>query len=99
MPWNNPDQLLVEFFKTMGTIRKEEIFMHEADIKVRNINVNFASFERIKDKEKMLVVVNRTGREQEFVLPDEYKSSENVYILKKSKPGIIGPYGGVAIKV
>ena len=99
MPWNNPDEMLIDFFKTMGAIRKEETFMHTADIRVRNINPNYAAFERIKDEERILVVVNRTCEEQQFIVPEEYKSSEKVYTLKKSKPGMVGPYGGVAIKM
>lgn len=98
MPWNNSDEMLIDFFKTMGTIRKEETFMHTADIRVRNINPNYAAFERIKNEERILVVVNRTGEEQQFIVPEEYKSSEKVYTLKKSKPGMVGPYGGIAIK-
>jgi hypothetical protein len=46
----------------------------------------------------MLVIVNRTGEEHKFVVPEEYQSSEKVYTLKKSKPGVVGPYGGIAIK-
>ena len=99
LPWDKPDEVLVEFFKAMGAIRKEETFMYDADIKVRNINVNFASFERIKDEERMLVIVNRTGSEQMFVVPEEYKSAERVYTLKKSKAGALGPYGGMAMKI
>ena len=99
IPWNNPDEMLIDFFKTMGAIRKEETFMHTADIRVRNINPNYAAFERIKDEERILVVINRTGEEQQFIVPEEYKSSEKVYTLKKSKPGMVGPYGGVAMKM
>lgn len=99
MPWDNPDEMLVDFFKTMGEIRKEETFMHTADIRVRNINPNYAAFERIKDEERMLVVVNRTGYEQQFIVPEEYKEAKKVYALKKSKTGQLGPYGGVAMKM
>lgn len=98
IPWDNPDEVLVNFFQIVGAIRKAEPFMHDADIKVKNINVNYATFERIKDEERMLVVVNRTNVEQEFIVPDEYKDSKHVYSLKKSKPGMVGPYGGIAMK-
>lgn len=98
MPWNNPDEMLIDFFKTMGAIRKEETFMHTADIKVRNINPNYAAFERIKDDERVLVVINRTCEEQHFIVPEEYKEAKKVYSLKKSKTGQLGPYGGIAIK-
>ena len=99
MPWNNPDEMLIDFFKTMGAIRKEETFMHTADIRVRNINPNYAAFERIKDEERILVVINRTGEEQQFIVPEEYKEAKKVYSLKKSKTGQLGPYGGVAMKM
>lgn len=99
MPWNNPDEMLIDFFKTMGAIRKEETFMHTADIRVRNINPNYAAFERIKDEERILVVVNRTCEEQQFIVPEEYKEAKKVYALKKSKTGQLGPYGGVAMKM
>ena len=99
MPWNNPDEMLIDFFKTMGAIRKEETFMHTADMRVRNINPNYAAFERIKDEERILVVVNRTGEEQQFIVPEEYKEAKKVYSLKKSKTGQLGPYGGVAMKM
>lgn len=98
MPWDNPDEVLVNFFQIVGAIRKAEPFMHDADIKVKNINVNYAAFERINDEERMLVVVNRTNAEHEFIVPDEYKDSKHVYSLKKSKPGMVGPYGGIAMK-
>ena len=99
MPWNNPDEMLIDFFKTMGAIRKEETFMYTADIRVRNINPNYAAFERIKDEERILVVINRTCEEQQFIVPEEYKESKKVYALKKSKTGQLGPYGGVAMKM
>lgn len=99
MPWNNPDEMLIDFFKTMGAIRKEETFMHTADIRVRNINPNYAAFERIKDEERILVVINRTCEEQQFIVPEEYKEAKKVYALKKSKTGQLGPYGGIAMKM
>ena len=98
MPWDNMDEELLEFFREMGTIRKEETFMYDAAIRVRDINVNYAVFERIKDEDRMLVIVNRTGEEHSFVVPEEYRNSDKVYTLKKSKPGVMGPYGGIAIK-
>ena len=58
----------------------------------------YAVFERVKDEERMLVIVNRTGEEHKFVVPEEYQSSDKVYTLKKSRPGVVGPYGGIAIK-
>lgn len=99
MPWDSPDQELLEFFKIVGAIRNAEEFMYEADLKVRDINVNYMAFERVSGDERAFVVVNRTPFEQAFVVPEEYQSSEQVYTLKKSRPGVVGPYGGVAMKI
>ncbi len=98
MPWDKPDTELLEFFRNAGCIRKEETFMRDAKIIPKNININYAVFERIKDEESILVVVNRTGDTHRFIVPDEYKDSEHVYTLRKSKPGMVSPYGGIAIK-
>ena len=98
MPWGKEDQELLDFFRQIGEIRKKEEFLHDAEFKVRDINVNYASFERIRDEERMLVVVNRTGNEQQFVIPKEYEGTECVYTLKKSKVDLLSPYGAVAMK-
>ena len=99
LSWNNIDEQMLTFFKQMGEIRKNEVFLRDADIKLKSININYAIFERIKKEERMLVVVNRTNIEQQFMLPEEYRSAEKVYTLKKYRPGMVAPYGGVAIKI
>ena len=98
MPWDDPDNELLEFFKIIGAIRRKEDFMYEAELKVHDVNVNYMAFERIMGEERAFIVVNRTGEEHSFILPEEYEDSEKVYTLKKSKPGMVGPYGGIAIK-
>lgn len=98
LPWDSIDEELLEYFKTLGTIRKQEPFMQDANITVRDININYAVFERIKDEQRILVVVNRTNEEQQFIVPEEYKQPSKVYTLKQSTPGTIPPYGAIAIK-
>ena len=55
-------------------------------------------YERYLDKDKSLFVVNRTPTYQEFSIPTEFKDGEVSYTLKKSKKGILAPYGAVTIK-
>ena len=98
MPWENPDVELLDFFKIIGAMRRKEKFMYEAELKVHDINVNYIAFERICGEEKAFIVVNRTSNEHQFIVPEEYRSSEQVYTLKKSKLGLLSPYGGIAIK-
>ena len=55
-------------------------------------------FERKSEDESSLVVVNRTGEEKEFNVPKEYEETDKVYSLKRSRPGHLSPYGGIALK-
>ncbi len=98
-PWGKEDLDLLGFFRRMGSIRQEQPFMEDADMKVRDINVNWMAFERINGEEKAFVVVNRTSEEQKYVVPKKYETSQEVYTLRKSKPGMLAPYGAVAIKI
>ena len=55
-------------------------------------------FERSNGEDKMLFAVNRTDNDVDFKVPDEYSDGEDVYVLKKSRKGHLGPYGSIAIK-
>ena len=55
-------------------------------------------FERIKNNEKMLIIVNRTGDVKTFDIPKEYENSTKVYTLNKSSKGILNPYGAISLK-
>ena len=98
MPWDDPDNELLEFFKIIGAIRRKEDFMYEAELRVHDINVNYMAFERIHGEERAFVVVNRTGEEHKFMVPEEYRESDKIYTLRKSRLGVVSPYGGIVIK-
>lgn len=97
-PWGKEDKELLDFFRMLGQIRKEETFMRRADLKICDINFNYVAFERINGNDKAFVIVNRTSTEQYFIVPEEYRSSEKVYSLRKSKKDLLTPYGAIAIK-
>ena len=97
-PWDKIDKELLNFFQTIGTIRKKEPFMEQAELRIIDINPNYFSFERLNDKEKLFVLVNRTENEKKFSVPKEYENLESTYTLRKVKKYVIGPYGGIAIK-
>ena len=97
-PWNNIDKDLLEYFKYVGRIRKREKFLKTADLNVIDINRDYFMFERENNDESSLVVVNRTPEEKIFNVPSRYEKTDKIYTLKKSKPGILTPYGGIAIK-
>ena len=97
-PWGKEDKSLLEFFRSIGNIRINEEFLKRADLSMLKVTRDVLMFERSKDEEKALVVVNRTDSEKDFDVPVEYQEKEAVYTLKKSRPGCLGPYGAVVIK-
>lgn len=97
-PWKREDKELLEYFRNIGKIRKEEPFLQEAELKILDINKDYLMFERRKDSEKSLVAVNRTDEEKHFDIPCEYEENNKVYTLKKSRIGTLSPYGAISIK-
>ena len=96
-PWNKEDLELLNYFRYIGNIRNNESFLEEADLNILDINKNYMMFERINSEKKALIAINRTNEETLFKYPDEYEKHNGVYVLKKSSPGILTPYGGVSM--
>ena len=97
-PWNKQDLDLLNYFKYIGNIRKEEQFLQQAELNILDINKDYFMFERYTDKDRALIAVNRTNQEQDFYVPKEYRNKTKVYTLNKSKEGYLSPYGGITIK-
>ena len=56
-------------------------------------------YERINGNDKMLFAISNSFEPKSIVVPDEYKSAEKVYSLKRSNSALLTPYGGVALKL
>jgi len=97
-PWNNLDTDMINYFSMIGNIRKQESFLKNANLNIYDINKNYFMFERAKDDEKMLITVNRSSEDINYKVPSEYLKNKKVYTLKRSHPGTLTPYGGIAIK-
>ena len=97
-PWNKQDLDLLNYFKYIGNIRKQETFLQEAELNILDINENYFMFERYTDKDRALIAINRTNEEKEFYVPKEYQNKRKVYTLNKSIEGYLSPYGGITIK-
>ena len=83
----------------LGKDRNDEIFLETADLKIRDINSDYFSYERIGPKDKMFVITNRSGKEGRILIPPEYNDEKTkIYTLNKSTKDIITPYGAIAIK-
>jgi len=96
--WNQRDEEIFAFFKRMGEIRKQNGFMHEAELRVRDININYLAFERLSKEAKAFIIVNRTPMEQKFSLPSEYSEYDEVYQHRDNEVGSLKPYGGMVLK-
>ncbi len=98
-PWGREDVDLQGYFKHLGKIRNDETFLQKADLKIRDINSDYFSYERIGLNDKMFVITNRSGKESRILLPPDYNDEKaKIYTLNKSTKDIITPYGAVAIK-
>lgn len=97
-PWKYRDKKLLEFFRYIGKIRNNEPFLKEADLNVIDITKDYFMFERLSEDDQILVTVNRTGEVADFPIPREYEKNNGVYVLKKSLPGKLSPYGAIAMK-
>lgn len=97
-PKTGHDTELKEFFKEMGKIRKEEIFLKDAETEIREINDKYFTYERYNGQDRILVAVNRSGEEVDYSIPKTYQTSSKVYTLKKARPGFLTPHGAIAIK-
>ena len=97
-PKTNQDEDLLKFFRQMGEIRKQEDFLRDADLDIKEINDKYIVYERTNEESSMLVATSRVGEDTEFHIPEKYAHPSKVYTLKHSKPGHLKPYGAVAIK-
>lgn len=90
------DQELLDYFRFIGSIRRENPFLEKADFRVRDINPNFFMFERFDSRNSATIVVNRTPQEHQIILPKEGKK-EKIYTLNNSRRNNLTPYGAVAV--
>lgn len=97
-PWNKEDLDILNYFKYIGNIRKQESFLQEAELHILDINKDYFMFERYTPEERILTTINRTNDYQEFYVPKEYQNKTKTYTLNKSRSGYLSPYGGITIK-
>ncbi len=97
-PWQKQDIELLNLFKYIGAIRKNESFLEKANLKLQQVNSDILTFERNNLNTDMFVAINRTNHDIPITIPKEYEESEKVYVLKKSNSKSLAPYGGIALK-
>lgn len=103
--WNNMDEELLQFFIKLGKIHKKYKFLSNAETKIVEANSNVFIFERFvpsdedsgfirkrKNKERMLIAVNRLENEVKISVPEAYEKSKNILELNATG-NTISSYG------
>ena len=93
------EEELQAFYKSLGQFRCRESQLERARVKILYINEDYFMYERINGNDKMLFAISNSFEPKSIVVPDEYKSAEKVYSLKRSNSALLTPYGGVALKL
>ncbi len=96
--WNNIDNELLQFFKTIGQIRTNEPFLETADLKLIDINNEYFVFKRTNQIEEILVYINRSNNKIDIVIPNDYKNQPILHELANSNKQTLSPYGGLVLK-
>ena len=58
--WNNIDYNLLDFFKKIGEIRKENTFLSKADLEIIHYDCNYITFKRKYLDNEIFICVNRS---------------------------------------
>ena len=98
-PWNNMDKDLLNHFKYLGSVRKDNEFLKTADLNVVDITKNYFMFERNSENGDALIAVNRTPDDTNIFIPPNYDGTDisKTYSLNKSKKTSLRPYGGISL--
>ena len=96
--WDSIDNELLEFFKAIGSIRKNEKFLESADLELIDINNDYFVFKRVGEHEEILVYVSRANYDVGVALPNDYKDESVLYNLSDSNKEKLGSYGGLVLK-
>ncbi len=95
-PWGKEDNEILEFYRTLGKIRRECSAFREGEFVPHLCRLGLFSFERVDNNESVFVAVNRWCEEELLPLPEGYENA--VALLGEIRDGnIILPPCGTAI--
>ena len=99
-PWGNEDKELLEHFIKIGKVRMENIdCLSTAKFAFVMLDQNICIFERITEKESLLIAINRTENRKILPIPEKYLNGKVIYSLNNSTSQILEPYGALIIKI
>ena len=95
--WSEEGNELNEFFKKLGEIKNNYVFLKDAKFEIIELNDKVMVFQRIKQDEAITVIVNRTNEKCKLNLFEKYENGEFI-IQKNYQKHCIGEYGYAIIK-
>ena len=72
-PWGKEEKELLEWYKELGKLRKNTV-LHDGKMEIKYAKDGALIYERIKKEHKILVAVNMSNKDLEFILDDEMKN-------------------------
>ena len=96
--WDNIDYELLSFYRELGRIRGREKFLEEANLKIKELDKDKFIFEREKDGEKALIIVNNSENILEGIIPEEYLDYDYYYNSSDSVSSEVDKYSVFVLK-
>ena len=97
-PWGNEDKELLEVFKKIGNLKKENTFLKTAKLNIIEVDESKIMYERYDSEESILVVANRKGENISISLPDKYRESEVLFKIDDCDKEHLSPFGAIVLK-
>ena len=98
-PWGKEDEELVEWYKHLGTIRKELDCLKEGTFTPYSAMLSCVAYIRRSKNDKIFVIANRNYHAIDYNLPDEFCFSEELISGKQINHSVnIPAYGAVILK-
>lgn len=98
-PYGHEDTDLIDFYKTLGKIRRENSAFCEGEFIPYHSEIGYMVFERKTENNRVLIAVNRWCETAEITLPEDFCDTE---ILFGEKPNgrhlSLSPYGITILK-
>lgn len=96
-PWDNADKDLTEWFIKLGKIRHSLPCLKDGIFKPYSAMLSCIAYERISDREKILVIANRNPHEIKYMLPDDYKYKKELLTNSQTEEFVKVPENGATI--
>lgn len=78
-PWGNENRELIEFYKTLGKIRRENSVFKEGKFIPVSAEMGCVAYMREDENSRVLIVANRNAHEIDYYLPQESVFSSALY--------------------